>query len=360
MPKSGRAAKGAARVRRDAKRLLSLEERLRSARGAWRKGFYRNLIRATNLAERTLLGPLTPAVSTPYRVVFRWEVSTLNRYFGARSPRRRVPILIIPPLMVRPTVFDLWVGHSFVGNLVEEGFDVFLVDFGIPRREDRGFNIDRYITEFIREAHLQVLKASGAPSATLLGWSMGGIMSCLYSAYWAPDARVANMVVLGSPIDFSQQFPFHQIARLAGTPVMALIDAMGNVPAILIRNAFKAMAPVRRWTRYLDLWRHYDDRQYIGVFESLEEWVDNFIPYPADAFKQFVDEYFRKDKLRRGELAMGDRRIDLKAITCPILILIGLSDSLARPAAVRALKDLVSSRRVDILEVPFGHIGLMA
>lgn len=317
-------------------------------------------MRLANLAERVLLGPLTPEIRTPSRVVFRWDISTLLRYHGAKPPVHPIPVLFVPPLMAQPSCYDLWVGHSMIGSLVEAGFDVFVVDFGSPQKEHRTLTIDQYVVEFIHEALAQTLKATGAPNAFLAGWSMGGIMSCLYTAYWKRESRVAGLAILGSPIDFSRQFPLHQLARLAGTPVMKIVDAMGNIPGVLITQVFRMMAPVRRLTRYADLWRNYHDRGYIGAYESLSDWAENFLPYPGDAFKQFLDDYFRKDKLKRGELTLGGRRIQLADIRCPVFVAYGLADKLASPASVVALQDLVSSTDVTLVEVPMGHIGLVA
>ena len=43
--------------------------------------------------------------------------------------RHAVPMLLIPPLMVKPFIFDLRPERSFVLSLLRAGFDVFLVDF---------------------------------------------------------------------------------------------------------------------------------------------------------------------------------------------------------------------------------------
>ena len=73
--------------------------------------------------------------ATPREVVWTHRETTLYRY---RSSNRRyaVPLLLVFALINRPEIFDLRPGSSLVEYLIEEGFDVFLVDWGYPDEED--------------------------------------------------------------------------------------------------------------------------------------------------------------------------------------------------------------------------------
>jgi polyhydroxyalkanoate synthase len=45
-----------------------------------------------------------------------------------------VPLLLVFALINRPEIFDLRPGSSLIEFLLDEGFDVSLVDWGVPRR----------------------------------------------------------------------------------------------------------------------------------------------------------------------------------------------------------------------------------
>ena len=68
---------------------------------------------------------------TGREIVWTHRGTTLYRY---RSDHRvhAVPILLVFALINRPEIFDLRPGSSLVEYLLQEGFDVFLVDWG-PR-----------------------------------------------------------------------------------------------------------------------------------------------------------------------------------------------------------------------------------
>jgi len=85
-----------------------------------------------------------PIGTTPKDVVWTHRKTTLYRY---RSSARRhaVPILLVFALINRPDIFDLRSGNSFVEFLLGEGYDVFLVDWGVPDDEDADMGLDSYV-----------------------------------------------------------------------------------------------------------------------------------------------------------------------------------------------------------------------
>jgi polyhydroxyalkanoate synthase len=48
-------------------------------------------------------------------------------------------------------------GNSFVEYLLEEGFDVYMLDWGIPDEEDKNLSFESYVLDYLPEAVEQVL-----------------------------------------------------------------------------------------------------------------------------------------------------------------------------------------------------------
>src|ERR671935_83410 len=84
---------------------------------------------AVEFANTILTTEDAPIGITPRDVVWTHRKATLYRY---RSSRREhaVPVLLVFALINRPAIFDLRQGNSFVTYLLDEGFDVFLLDWG--------------------------------------------------------------------------------------------------------------------------------------------------------------------------------------------------------------------------------------
>ena len=74
----------------------------------------------------------------------------LYRFRGERPPTAKVPLLIVYALVNRPYMVDLQEDRSIVRNLLSQGEDVYLIDWGYPDRSDRYETHDDYINEWIR------------------------------------------------------------------------------------------------------------------------------------------------------------------------------------------------------------------
>lgn len=321
----------------------------------------KNLLSAlTNLGEKIVIGKWTPGIRYPSRKVWWWEKSTLIRYVSYTEKRFLNPVLIIPPLMVKPDIFDLRAGHSFVEFISKYGFDVYLVDFGIPSAEDRVITVDDYVTEFIPNAIKKTIELSEAPSAFLIGWSMGGIMSMIYTSIYKEVSNVKGMVIIASPVDYSKMFPFNILATLARYPILKIIDILGNIPPFFTKNGFKLLSPIGTVMRRIELITHLHDREWLSAYETIEDWIEGFIPYPGEAFKKFVNDFIIEDRLRRKKLYIKGKKVNLSMITCPILVFAGTTDRVAHPASVTPIIDLVHSKRKRLIKVPLGHLGIIA
>src|SRR5918993_1450439 len=63
--------------------------------------------------------------------------------------RLAVPVLLVYALILRPYVLDLVPGNSLVGYLVGEGFDVYLLDWGVPDGQDSDLSFEDYVLDYM-------------------------------------------------------------------------------------------------------------------------------------------------------------------------------------------------------------------
>src|SRR5260221_13288338 len=99
--------------------------------GRVRRDVQRSLLRARN-GIKYVAGVDRPGLAlTPKDTVWSYEKLQLWRY---RSDQRRYrpPILLVMSLVSKSYIYDLRPGSSFVEFLIGQGFDVFLLDCGIP------------------------------------------------------------------------------------------------------------------------------------------------------------------------------------------------------------------------------------
>lgn len=322
----------------------------------------RALLRFLNGVDWLLRDPADLVGRTPHDVVYRRDKLEVRRYHHAdRSirPRHGLPVLLIPPLMVKPFIFDLMPERSLVKFLLDRGFDVFLVDFGEPDQADALVSLDDYVLDWIPTAVRQVRAASGRRELSLLGYCMGGLFALMYLGVTA-DPHVRNVVTVGAPLDASKMGLFAWAARVAGGQVEFLSRRIGNVPGGLSSAVFRLLSPARHVTRYADLFMNLWNREYMNGFDAMNQWVRQFIDYPQIAFQQFVRDFMQHNRLVRGKMRFGGRTANLRRVRANLLVLAGKTDQIAPAAAVRAQLDAVSSTDLTYRVAPGGHMGVLA
>ncbi|MEO0326401.1 MAG: class III poly(R)-hydroxyalkanoic acid synthase subunit PhaC, partial [Myxococcota bacterium] len=94
-----------------------------------------------------------PAVGqTPHDVAYAENKWRLLHFRGPEAPRERTPIVMVPSLINRWYVLDLMPGRSFVEYLVDEGHDVYVIDWGTPGPEDRYVRFEDIVLRSIGRA----------------------------------------------------------------------------------------------------------------------------------------------------------------------------------------------------------------
>jgi len=347
---------------------------LRLARRQLLRSADRTLSTFINGIDWFLRDPADLVDQTPFEVVHRDGKLQIRRYRpldrldswgigteieGSSPAPVPVPVLLIPPLMVRPLIYDLTDGRSYARTLLAAGFDVFLVDFGVPDAADADVSLDDYVLDWMPQAVDTACTISGAGCVSLIGYCQGGLFGLMHASA-NEDERVRNIVTIGSPIDTEKMGVLIALLRMGHEQIDVLSKHIGNVPGEISSRFFKLMNPLKSMTRYADLFLNMYNQEYVNGFDALSQWTDNFIDYPSDAFRQLMRDFMAGNKLKDGEMRFGDKVADLSRIQCPVLAFAGKSDDIVPPAAVRAVLDVVGSEDTEVRVVPGGHMGVFA
>lgn len=297
--------------------------------------------------------------ATPREVVWTHRKTTLYRY---RSSRRRhpVPLLLVFALINRPDIFDLRPGNSFVEHLLEEGFDVFLVDWGEPGEEDADMGLEQFVLDELHWGIRETLRAAGAEEISLLGWCIGGTLAAAYAALY-PGGPVRNLALLTTPIDTSGSLYASWVAR-DSFDVDQVVEAYPVVPGGMVDWANKLMKPVTNyWTTYRRLWQGVLDGQpRRDAYQPMAKWVADNPPFPGRAYREWITWMYKENRLVRGRLRLRGRRVDLREIEQNLLVVTAGADHIAPPPGTAPIFSLVGSGDVTHIDRPGGHIGLMA
>jgi polyhydroxyalkanoate synthase len=307
---------------------------------------------------------------TPREVVWKRDHARLYRYEPVVEERFPVPVLLVYALILRPYILDLVPGNSFVEYLLEKGLDVYMLDWGIPDEEDKDLSFENYVLDYLPEAVEQVLANSQADELTLFGYCQGGTISAMYAALF-PHGALKNLVLLATPVDFAPEDPgifglWTLWSRQEYFNPDLLVGPSGNVPADLIsrftENTTHVPSPFADMTAvtYENLQKSTGkDDSTMDTFLAVSKWVDDSVPFPGKAFRQWIRDFYQKNKLVKGELELRGQRVHLSDIGCSVLNVAGEKDYICPLPQAEPTTGLIGSQDKEFLVLDAGHIGLM-
>jgi poly[(R)-3-hydroxyalkanoate] polymerase subunit PhaC len=324
----------------------------------WQQELERSVRRLTNLGTMVATPKEPRTGQTPRQEIYRRNKSRLYRY---QSPRRyRTPLLFVPNLGIsRPYIFDLLPNGSFIEYMTREGFDFYLLDWGVFGPEDNDLTFEDCVAKILPRMVSKVLESSGAESLSMLGYCMGAPLSVSFVASH-PEAPVKNYINMAGPIDFSKIGLFGLWLDAKYFDIDRFVDTLGAVPADLVKAGFKLLKPTMDLSTYTNLWWNLWNDKYVEGFNALNKWANEYVAFPGEFFRQWVRDFYQGNRLVKGDLVFGGRPVRLGNVTCPVFVVGAKEDYIAPPACVQALLDNVSSQAKDYVELPGGHISLIA
>jgi len=298
--------------------------------------------------------PPEPKWATANRIALDLDTMRL-REFGASEGE---PVLVDPPYAGHSSsIADYAKGQSLVETLLAAGVGrVLAADWKPATPEMRDFDIDKYLAEI----NVAVDELGGA--VHLVGLCQGGWMSAMYAARF--PLKVRSLVLAGAPIDTDAGDG--PIRKIAHSLLMSFYEGLvqgggGRMLGSTMLAGWKSMHPEQQYVdKYLDLYRHIEDKCYIKRTEQFERWYENPIDLPGRYYLQAIQLLFKENRLAKGEFVALGRKLDLNAIRVPLYLLAGAQDDITTTEQVFNAATLVGTPAAEIVKklVPGGHIGL--
>jgi polyhydroxyalkanoate synthase len=294
--------------------------------------------------------------TAPKELVYEEDKLKLYHYKQEGKVTCRVPVLIVYALVNRQYMLDLQPDRSIVRNLLQHGMDLYIIDWGYPTKADMYLTLDDYINGYLNNCVDYIRETTKNDKLNLMGICQGGTFSGIYSALY-PE-KVKNLVTLVAPFDFSTNdgLLFSWSKHMNAD---ALVDTYRVIPGDFLNAGFLMLMPFTLNIRkYVDMLDVIEDKEKLLNFLRMEKWIFDSPGQAGECLRQFIKDCYQGNKLVKGELKVGDRVVDLKNITMPLLNIYAAADHLVPPAATKPLNDLVGTADKTLYEFKGGHIGV--
>ena len=299
---------------------------------------------------------------TPRQVIWSLNKTKLYRYqpILPEEKRHKLPLLLVFALMSRPSILDLRPQNSYVQYMLRQGYDVYLMDGGIPGPEDKNLKFDDYVLDYLTRAIRKLKTFTGTEEFSMLGWCIGAILSTSYASL-RPNDGLRNLILLTAPLDFSnKEMTFAKWIGEDRFDVEGVLETFGNMPGEMMDYGARALKPVENYIgNYMKLWDNIDNPNVVEAWQAMHTWVTDNIPMAGATFRQLVVDLYRNNRLLKGEWYLRGERVDVNNIKANLLTVIAEADHITPPCMSRAIVDMVGSKDKELYTIPAGHIGIM-
>lgn len=294
--------------------------------------------------------------TAPKDLVYEEDKLKLYHYRQEGEVTCKVPVLIVYALVNRQYMLDLQPDRSIVRKLLQRGMDIYIIDWGYPTKADMYLSMDDYINGYLNNCVDYIRETTKTDKINLMGICQGGTFSAIYSAL-NPE-KVKNLVTLVAPFDFSTNdaLLFRWSKYMNGD---ALANAYRVVPGDFLNEGFLMLMPFTLNIRkYVDMLDVLEDKEKLLNFLRMEQWIFDSPGQAGECIRQFLKDCYQGNKLVKGELMVGDKQVNLKNITMPLLNIFATADHLVPPSSTKPLNDLIGSTDKALYEFKGGHIGV--
>ena len=272
--------------------------------------------------------------TTPGKVVFQNRLLQLIQYTPTTDKVRERPLLMVPPWINKFYILDLTAQKSFIKYVVDQGFTVFVVSWVNPGEDLADATFEDYMLEGILEAARAASEETGIDKINVLGYCVGGTALSSTLAYIAKHGEepFESCTLLTTQVDFS----------LAGDLLLFTDDnQLASLDELMTERGFldgSRMANVFNMMRPRDLiWPYIVNNYMLGKkpfpFDLLY-WNQDSTRMAASNHKFYLREFYNENKLARGEMVVGNTRLELGKIKLPIMEIAAREDHIAPAASV--------------------------
>jgi polyhydroxyalkanoate synthase len=263
----------------------------------------------------------------------------------------REAVFIIPSLIGRYYLFDLLSRKSFVSFFADQGFDVYLIDWGVPAPADREISFSRHISEYVSHFVSEACRSSQTPTVSLIGYSLGGVMAASFASI--RPQKISSLTLLSTPIDFFLSGNVGRSIRAGRRAIDVMLSAFQEMPSWAIQSGFQWLTPASFWTDSARIMLG-DDHSSKEELAALQRWLHDSVPIPQAAYREIVHSLYLKNDLLEGRFMVERRPVLLRDITAPTLVVVADDDHICPNLSSLALQGKTSGALTHI-KIPGAH-----
>ena len=295
---------------------------------------------------------------TDYEIIKETNLFRLLHYKSNKERVYKYPLIIVYALINRSYILDLQPNKSWIKNILDQGINVYLIDWKSPGKYDKYTTIDDYVNHFIYECVELVKSIENIDKVSLQGYCMGATMSLIYTTLY--QKNVKNLITVAPVVDTDKDKTV--IKNMAqNMNIDKILSHYENFPYELLYSLYASLKPFKQGvSKYLNLFDNLKDECFVQNFLRVEKWLYDTPVIAGETFRQWIKDIYQNNLFSKNKLVVGENRINLSNIKVPLLNIVADQDHLVSPDCSISLNKLVSSTDTNLMRFSTGHVGLIA
>ncbi|MBK8954202.1 MAG: class III poly(R)-hydroxyalkanoic acid synthase subunit PhaC [Saprospiraceae bacterium] len=293
---------------------------------------------------------------TPKELVWECDKVKLFHYIRETPPKCDIPVLVSFAIMNRHDVLDLQPDRSLMKKLLDEGLDIYIMDWGYPTRADRYITMEDYILGYMNDAIDFIRERHNLDKIHKMGICQGGLFSMIYASIHPEKLQTLTTYV--APYDFTDAHCNMLYNWAKHLDVDTMVDTVGVVSADMLNNAFSMLKPSLDVSKYFGVMDMMEDKDKLMNFLRMERWKNDCPDLSGEMYRKYIKDLFRDNKLIQGTFELDGKRINLKNMNVPFLNVYATEDNIIPNKSTIAIMDHIGSKDKQLYAFPGGHIGV--
>jgi polyhydroxyalkanoate synthase len=297
--------------------------------------------------------------ATPGAVVLRTEVFELIQYAPQTPTVRRLPLLIVPPVINKYYVVDMARGRSMVEYYLRQGQQVFTISWRNPTARNREWGLDTY-GQAILDALAAVERICQVEQTQLFATCSGGTLAAMTLAHLCDIGGAYRVAGLTQAVTVLDQTRAGLAAAVLDERVAAAAIAASAARGYLDGAS---LAEVFAWLRPNDLVWNYWVNNYLqgrkpAAFDVLF-WNADTTRMAAALHRDFVEIGLHNSLTTPGAATMLGTAVDLAKVSVPAYVIAGIADHICPWQACYRSGQLLGGDDTQFVLSTNGHIAAM-
>lgn len=251
-------------------------------------------------SERTTQGKIG---CSPYEIVEGSQLAhvRLRHYLLPKGVKWNGKVIYInTPLINKPELFDLADGKSVVQGKLKQGYEIYMVDFGVPGPDDTQRGLDFY-AKAVHDHNLKIIRKR-RPRAPIfaMGYCMGGTLLTAYLARRAQERLaegkemdIKKLILMAAPVNFDDEDSGHGpmrsfIRRYYDSYLMDELYGSVNIPPQMIEFGMNEIQPGVHYTVMMGFYGRAIHDQAFEEAAPFLYWLTHGTKFPARAHREWI------------------------------------------------------------------------